>query len=63
MSRMMMYEQDDELWEKKKNGTLTTSEITASQKKVTQARKVDVDEAKQEYIDLVKDYFGSLDDC
>ncbi|KKL18156.1 hypothetical protein LCGC14_2478350, partial [marine sediment metagenome] len=41
-------EQDDELWEKKKNGTLTNSEITASQKKVTQARKVDVDEAKQE---------------
>ncbi|MGO3848109.1 MAG: FimV/HubP family polar landmark protein, partial [Pseudoalteromonas prydzensis] len=41
-------EQDDELWEKKKNGTLTKSEINASQKKVTQARKVDVDEAKQE---------------
>ncbi|TGE84306.1 hypothetical protein C7Y70_06860, partial [Pseudoalteromonas sp. KS88] len=41
-------EQDDELWEKKKNGTLTNSEIVASQKKVTQARKVDVDEAKQE---------------
>ena len=41
-------EQDDELWEKKKNGTLTTAEINESQKKVTQARKVDVDEAKQE---------------
>jgi pilus assembly protein FimV len=41
-------EQDDELWEKKKNGTLTTAEINESQKNVTQARKVDVDEAKQE---------------
>ncbi|SFT96749.1 FimV N-terminal domain-containing protein, partial [Pseudoalteromonas lipolytica] len=41
-------EQDDELWEKKKNGTLTVAEINESQKKVTQARKVDLDEAKQE---------------
>jgi len=41
-------EQDDELWERKKNGTLTTAQINESQKKVTQARKVDVDEAKQE---------------
>ncbi len=41
-------EQDDALWEKKKNGTLTSAEINESQKQVTQARKVDVDEAKQE---------------
>ena len=41
-------EQDDKLWEKKKNGTLTQSEINTAQTKVTQARKVDVDEAKKE---------------
>ncbi|WP_288635356.1 FimV/HubP family polar landmark protein, partial [Pseudoalteromonas sp. UBA6610] len=41
-------EQDDALWEKKKNGTLTTSEINAAQTKVTQARKADVDDAKKE---------------
>uniref|UniRef100_UPI000466A281 FimV/HubP family polar landmark protein n=1 Tax=Pseudoalteromonas sp. TAE56 TaxID=1938596 RepID=UPI000466A281 len=41
-------EQDDALWEKKKNGTLTQSEITSAQTKVTQARKVDVDDAKKE---------------
>ncbi|MGB6141176.1 MAG: FimV/HubP family polar landmark protein, partial [Pseudoalteromonas rhizosphaerae] len=55
-------EQDDELWEKKKNGTLTNSEITASQTKVTQARKVDVDEAKQELkqeINSIKTQQGS----
>ena len=28
-----------------------------------QTRNMTIDEAKQEYIDLVKDYFGSLDDC
>ncbi|MDO6637921.1 FimV/HubP family polar landmark protein, partial [Pseudoalteromonas carrageenovora] len=41
-------EQDDGLWEKKKNGTLTQSEITSAQTKVTQARKIDVDDAKKE---------------
>ncbi|WP_415638196.1 FimV/HubP family polar landmark protein, partial [Pseudoalteromonas distincta] len=41
-------EQDDELWEKKKNGTLEQSEVTSAQTKVTQARKVDVDDAKKE---------------
>ncbi|TMS91694.1 hypothetical protein CWB58_18205, partial [Pseudoalteromonas sp. S201] len=41
-------EQDDELWEKKKNGTLTQAEINSAQTQVTQARKADVDEAKKE---------------
>ncbi|MGO2168817.1 FimV/HubP family polar landmark protein, partial [Pseudoalteromonas sp.] len=41
-------EQDDELWEKKKNGTLTKNDIATSQKKLTQARRADVDQAKQE---------------
>ncbi|WP_036932816.1 FimV/HubP family polar landmark protein, partial [Pseudoalteromonas sp. BSi20439] len=41
-------EQDDDLWEKKKNGTLTQAEINSAQTKVTQARKADVDEAKKE---------------
>ncbi|MBB1430145.1 FimV/HubP family polar landmark protein [Pseudoalteromonas sp. SG43-4] len=41
-------EQDDALWEKKKNGTLTQSEINSAQTKVTQARKIDVDDAKKE---------------
>lgn len=41
-------EQDDELWEKKKNGTLTKNDIDTSQKKLTQARRADVDQAKQE---------------
>ena len=33
---------------RKKNGTLTQSEINSAQAKVTQARKVDVDDAKKE---------------
>ncbi|WP_024606168.1 MULTISPECIES: FimV/HubP family polar landmark protein [unclassified Pseudoalteromonas] len=41
-------EQDDALWEKKKNGTLTQSETNSAQTKVTQARKIDVDDAKKE---------------
>ena len=41
-------EQDDDLWEKKKNGTLTQAEINSAQTQVTQARKADVDEAKKE---------------
>ncbi|MDC3213420.1 hypothetical protein NQU47_12655, partial [Pseudoalteromonas distincta] len=41
-------EQDDALWEKKKNGTLTQREINSAQTKVTQARKIDVDDAKKE---------------
>ncbi|TMN80772.1 FimV/HubP family polar landmark protein, partial [Pseudoalteromonas sp. S410] len=48
-------EQDDELWEKKKNGTLTQTEITTAQTQVTQARKVDVDDAKKELQQEIKE--------
>ncbi|MGB1305522.1 FimV/HubP family polar landmark protein, partial [Pseudoalteromonas marina] len=48
-------EQDDELWEKKKNGTLTQTEITSAQTQVTQARKVDVDDAKKELQKEIKE--------
>lgn len=48
-------EQDDALWEKKKNGTLTQSEINSAQTQVTQARKVDVDDAKKELQKEIKE--------
>ncbi|TMO07384.1 FimV/HubP family polar landmark protein, partial [Pseudoalteromonas sp. S558] len=48
-------EQDDALWEKKKNGTLTQTEINSAQTKVTQARKVDVDDAKKELQKEIKE--------
>ena len=41
-------DQDDELWEKKKSGTLDSNEINLVEKKVTQARQSDVEEAKLE---------------
>ncbi|MBU2967748.1 hypothetical protein KO527_00005, partial [Pseudoalteromonas sp. C2R02] len=41
-------DQDDSLWEKKKQGKLTTNEIDLVAKKVTQAKKSDVDAAKDE---------------
>ncbi|MFC3033967.1 FimV/HubP family polar landmark protein [Pseudoalteromonas fenneropenaei] len=48
-------EQDDELWEMKKNGMLDNATIEQAKKKVTQARKVDVEEAKQELESAIKD--------
>ncbi|SFD62517.1 FimV/HubP family polar landmark protein, partial [Pseudoalteromonas denitrificans] len=41
-------DQDDTLWEKKRNGNLSNSEIDLVAKKITQAKKSDVDEAKEE---------------
>ncbi|TMP32926.1 FimV/HubP family polar landmark protein, partial [Pseudoalteromonas rubra] len=40
-------DQDDELWELKKNGKLDQATIDAADKRVTQARKVDVEEARE----------------
>ncbi|KKE81632.1 FimV/HubP family polar landmark protein, partial [Pseudoalteromonas luteoviolacea] len=40
-------DQDDVLWERKKNGTLNQSDIDAAKKRVTQARKVDVEQAQK----------------
>jgi pilus assembly protein FimV len=40
-------EQDDKLWTQKKNGTLTQAQINTAQTQVTQARKVDVEDAKK----------------
>ena len=48
-------EQDDGLWEKKKNGTLTQTDINSAQTQVTQARKVDVDDAKKELQKEIKE--------
>ncbi|PCK33201.1 FimV/HubP family polar landmark protein, partial [Pseudoalteromonas piscicida] len=39
-------DQDDKLWEMKRKGLLNPSAIDEAEKKVTQARKVDVEEAK-----------------
>ena len=40
-------DQDDELWELKKSGKLDQATIDAADKRVTQARKVDVEEARE----------------
>ncbi|TMO67424.1 FimV/HubP family polar landmark protein, partial [Pseudoalteromonas aurantia] len=47
-------DQDDALWEMKKNGMLDNGTIEQAQKKVTQARKVDVEEAKVELANRLK---------
>ncbi|MDP4983116.1 FimV/HubP family polar landmark protein, partial [Pseudoalteromonas tunicata] len=41
-------DKDDAMWEKKKNGTLDSSTINLVEKKMTQARQSDVEDAKQE---------------
>ncbi|PHI34974.1 hypothetical protein CBQ28_22090, partial [Pseudoalteromonas sp. GCY] len=41
-------DQDDKLWEMKRKGLLNSNAINEAEKKVTQARKVDVEEAKED---------------
>ena len=41
-------DQDDKLWEMKRNGQLQASDINAAEKRVTQARKEDVEQARED---------------
>ena len=47
-------DQDDDLWELKKSGMLDNQTIEEAQKKVTQARKIDVDNAQQQLTSQLK---------
>lgn len=47
-------EQDDQLWDLKKSGMLDENTIEEAKKKVTQARKVDVEAAKEELEESIK---------